>query len=178
MILAAKPLSPKINRDAEFAYGAGQIDPIRAVNPGLVYDADETDYIKFLCGQGYSTRTLQIIAGDNSHCSGTSNGTALDLNYPSFALHITPYKPVNGIFRRTVTNVGTTKSTYKAAVNAPQGLKIQVNPSVLSFTTIGQKLTFVLTIEGTLGDSIASASLIWNDGKFQVRSPIVVYIAS
>ena len=80
MILASKPLSPKINRNVEFAYGAGQIDPIKAMKPGLVYDADETDYIQFLCGQGYSTKALQIITGDNSSCSETSNGTALELN--------------------------------------------------------------------------------------------------
>ena len=107
MILAARPLSPKINRDAELAYGAGQIDPIKAVNPGLIYDADETDYIQFLCGQGYNTKALQIITGDKSSCSETSNGTALELNYPSFALHITRTEPVNGIFKRTLTNVGT-----------------------------------------------------------------------
>ena len=48
----------KKNLEAEFAYGAGNIDPVKAIDPGLVYDADEIDYVKFLCGQGYSTRAL------------------------------------------------------------------------------------------------------------------------
>lgn len=178
MLLTAKQLSPLTNGDAEFSYGAGQIDPSKAVNPGLVYDAGENDYIRFLCGQGYSSRTLQLVTGDNSSCSETQTtyGTARDLNYPSFALQVPPSKPnVSGSFNRTVTNVGLPTSTYKATVTAPQGLKIQVNPSVLSFTSLGQKQTFVLTVDGTIGQPIVSASLVWDDGKFQVRSPIIVF---
>ncbi|KAG0466593.1 hypothetical protein HPP92_018173 [Vanilla planifolia] len=40
------------NADAEFSYGAGNVNPVAALNPGLVYDADEGDYVKFLCGEG------------------------------------------------------------------------------------------------------------------------------
>ncbi|KAM1167373.1 hypothetical protein TB2_028933 [Malus domestica] len=32
-----------------FAYGSGHINPVQAVNPGLVYEACEEDYIKLLC---------------------------------------------------------------------------------------------------------------------------------
>ena len=64
----------------------------------------------------------------------------------------------------------------QAKVSAPPGLSIKVNPSVLSFTCLKQKLSFTLTIEGTIDRQIVSASLIWDDGTFQVRSPIVVYI--
>ena len=38
------------NLDVEFAYGAGLIDPFKAVNPGFVYDAGENDQLIFLCG--------------------------------------------------------------------------------------------------------------------------------
>jgi len=51
-----------------------------------------------------------------------------------------------------------------------------VNPSVLSFTTLGQKLSFALTIEGIIDKFINSASLVWDDGTFQVRSPIAVAV--
>ncbi|KAF1891146.1 hypothetical protein Lal_00001287 [Lupinus albus] len=178
LMTTATQLSPKTNRDAEFAYGAGQIDPSKAINPGLVYEANEIDYVRFLCGQGYSTRTLQLITGDNSSCTETTYKTARDLNYPSFALSVLPSKTsVSGSFNRTVTNVGLSSSTYKAIVNAPQGLKIKVHPNVLSFNYVGQKQKFVLTIEGTLEEYIVSGSLVWDDGKFQVRSPIVVFNA-
>nr|AAD02075.4 subtilisin-like protease C1 [Glycine max]AAN12272.1 subtilisin-like protease C1 [Glycine max] len=177
LMTTAKQLSPKTHLRAEFAYGAGQIDPSKAVYPGLVYDAGEIDYVRFLCGQGYSTRTLQLITGDNSSCPETKNGSARDLNYASFALFVPPYNSnsVSGSFNRTVTNVGSPKSTYKATVTSPKGLKIEVNPSVLPFTSLNQKQTFVLTITGKLEGPIVSGSLVWDDGKYQVRSPIVVF---
>ncbi|CAL0318451.1 unnamed protein product [Lupinus luteus] len=85
---------------------------------------------------------------------------------------------VHGSFIRNVTDAGLPKSRYTATVMAPQGLKIHVNPSVLSFTSLGQKKTFMLTIDGTIEEPIVSASLVWNDGKFKVRSPIIVFNAS
>nr|KYP32508.1 Cucumisin [Cajanus cajan] len=179
LMTTAKQLIPSENFQAEFAYGAGQIDPSKAVFPGLVYDAGEIDYVRLLCGQGYSSRTLQLITGDNSSCSETKYGSARDLNYASFALSVPPSNSsVSGSFNRTVTNVGSATSTYKAIVTAPQGLKIEVNPSVLSFTSLNQKQTFVLTIEGTIDEALQSASLVWDGGEFHVRSPIVVFRAA
>ena len=170
-------MSAEKNQDAEFAYGAGQINPLKAVDPGLIYDADKIDYVKFLCGQGYSTQALQLVTGDNSVCSSNINATAWDLNYPSFALSSTTFESITGKFSRTVTNVGSAVSTYKATVTgAPTGLQIQVVPDALSFTSVGQKLSFVLEVKGSVDNSIVSASLVWDDGVHQVRSPIVVFV--
>ncbi|XP_057441881.1 cucumisin-like isoform X2 [Lotus japonicus] len=163
LMTTAKQLSPMNNLGAEFAYGAGQISPSKAMKPGLVYDATESDYIRFLCGQGYNSKRLHLITGDNSSCSETTYGSARDLNYPSFALQASPsYPNVYGTFKRTVTNVGSPISTYKAFVTSPLGLKIKVKPNVLSFKYLGEKKTFVLTVDGT----------------YQVRSPIVVFGAA
>ena len=51
--------------DVEFAYGAGQINPVKAVNPGLVYDANKDDYIQFLCNEGYTAEEIKLISGVN-----------------------------------------------------------------------------------------------------------------
>ncbi|KAH7537184.1 hypothetical protein FEM48_Zijuj03G0065200 [Ziziphus jujuba var. spinosa] len=175
----AKPMSSKINPEAEFAYGAGLINPVKAPYPGLVYDADELDYVKFLCGEGYSNdEILQSITGnDKLKCSKGSSRSATDLNYPSFALSTLPSQSITHVFHRTVTNVGSANSKYKAKVVAPQGINVIVSPSVLSFTSIGQKLSFSVELKGKIDGIIASASLVWDDGTFQARSPIVVYIA-
>ncbi|XP_050156055.1 subtilisin-like protease SBT4.14 isoform X6 [Malus sylvestris] len=174
----AKPMSANLNPEAEFAYGAGLLNPSRSPYPGLVYDAAEIDYVNFLCAQGYSTKLLKALTGDSYSCSSSqsSHGTLSDhLNYPSVALSTSNPKSVKGIFNRTVTNVGSPKSTYKAQVSAPPGLEIKVNPSVLKFTSLGQKLSFQVTVKGLIEKTIVSGSLVWDDGKFQVRSPIVVY---
>ncbi|PSR93152.1 Cucumisin like [Actinidia chinensis var. chinensis] len=180
LMTTASPMTAATNTDAEFAYGSGHIDPVKAVNAGLVYDAGESDYIKFLCGQGYSDKSLRLVTGDNSSfCSVINNATVWDLNYPSFALSSSAKsKSVTRVFHRTVTNVGSAVSVYKATVIAPPGFTVAVEPSVLSFKAMGQKISFVVSVSGVVSESVGSGSLVWDDGVYQVRSPIVAFVAS
>ncbi|GKG18919.1 subtilisin-like protease SBT1.7, partial [Tanacetum coccineum] len=46
--LAATPLD----------FGAGHINPNRAMDPGLIFDLGLKDYIDFLCGLGYSPKQM------------------------------------------------------------------------------------------------------------------------
>lgn len=165
------------NEDAEFAYGSGQIDPIKAASPGLVYDMGESDYVSFLCGQGYTTKNLRLVTGDNSTCSSSNNSTVWDLNYPSFALSGPKSTVFTRIFHRTVTNVGSPISTYNAIIATPNPslLNIQVSPSVLSFRSLGQKISFIVTVRAQVQQVFISGSLIWDDGVHQVRSPVVAH---
>ncbi|KAK3009516.1 hypothetical protein RJ639_014922, partial [Escallonia herrerae] len=177
------PMSAKTNPDAEFAYGAGHINPMKAVDPGLVYDAHELDYVKFLCDEGYDAMHITLITGDNINCSEFTKGSKKDLNYPSIALSVLRNEPIQHTFYRTVTNVGSAVCTYKAVVTSPPGSGIQVLvvPSVLNFTALGQKLSFEVAIVGSIGsqeDPFKSASFVWDDGVHRVRSPIVVYAPS
>ena len=173
-------MSPRSTPTAEFGYGAGLLDPSRALQPGLVYDLDVQDYIGLLCStQEYSDKLLQTMTGDKTiSCSSQhENITTNDLNYPSFALSVKDTNTVSGVFRRTLTNVGSPKSTYRAKVVAKEGLKINVDPNELSFTALGQNKSFVVTVEGPIEQStIISNSLVWDDGVYQVRSPIVVFL--
>ncbi|KAL9316302.1 hypothetical protein ACSQ67_017303 [Phaseolus vulgaris] len=177
VIFTTTPLNSALNPDAEFAYGAGQINPLKAVNPGLVYDVGPNDYINFLCGQGYSTTTLRRITGDNNTCTSANRGSVFNLNLPSFAL-ATARSSYNSVsYGRTITNVGSARSTYRAIVSGyPSSLNIQVVPNVLTFTSLGQRLSFTLRIQGTINADLDSFSLTWDDGTHQVRSPIVVYV--
>ncbi|XP_024025761.1 cucumisin [Morus notabilis] len=177
LMTTATPMNSNLNNEAEFAYGAGQINPTRALNPGLVYDAGAADYIRFLCGNGYSNTQVQVITGMRNAC--TSGGSSRELNYPAFVVYASPSQPFSCDFRRTVTNVGSATSTYTALVTAPQGLNILVSPNTLRFTSLGQTATFSVNVRGTIsgGPRVVSASLVWDNGNSQVRSPIVVYVS-
>ncbi|KAI3799884.1 hypothetical protein L1987_35189 [Smallanthus sonchifolius] len=137
LMTTAAPMSPTKNPEAEFAYGSGHINPLKAVDPGLIYDAGEQDFVSFLCGQGYKGTTLRIVTGDSSACSATTNATVWDLNYPSFALSANIRGGISRSFSRTVTNVGAADSSYQANVVAPLGLVVQVSPSSLAFKAVG-----------------------------------------
>ncbi|XP_065872052.1 cucumisin-like isoform X2 [Euphorbia lathyris] len=176
LMTTAYTMDVATNPDAEFGYGSGHINPAKAANPGLVYDAGEADYVKFLCGEGYTSKQLQLITGDANTCSEGTNGTVWDLNYPSFALSTKYEESITRIFHRTVTNIGAAKSSYKAIIFAPEGVQIEVEPAVLSFQSVGEKQAFVVTVKATMIKPMISGALIWDDGVHLVRSPIVAHI--
>lgn len=67
------------------------------------------------------------------------------------------------------------RSSYRASIIAPPEVKISIMPSVLTFKSTGEKQSFVLKVGGISNKTMLSASLVWNDGDHQVRSPIVVF---
>ncbi|KAK4479771.1 hypothetical protein RD792_015306 [Penstemon davidsonii] len=168
------------NQDAEFAYGSGHIDPIKAADPGLVYEIMQEDYIKMLCGLRSDTSTLRKIFGVNVNCSKGFKINPKDLNYPSMTVKIGSFEsnqtiPFAERLTRTVTNVGRANSTYKAKTSVSFDYSINVNPSTLTFGELNEKKTFEVTISGKYTGNIISAALEWSDGVHNVRSPIVIY---
>ncbi|RVW25793.1 Subtilisin-like protease SBT4.4 [Vitis vinifera] len=179
LMTTAWPMNATANPAAEFGYGSGHINPAQAIDPGLVYEAFKDDYTKMMCGMGYDTRTVRLISGDNTTTctTGVTEGAVKDLNYPSMASPADQHKPFNISFLRTVTNVGQANSTYQAKITADPLMKVQVNPNVLSFTSLNEKKSLVVTVSGEALDKQpkVSASLVWTDGTHSVRSPIVIY---
>ncbi|KAI4305939.1 hypothetical protein L6164_029265 [Bauhinia variegata] len=165
------------SEDKEFAYGSGHLNPIEAVNPGLVYELSRDDYVEMLCNIGYNTSKLRKITGDNSTC-GVSPDRSLvrDLNYPALTIRVHPLQPFKVSFRRTVTNVGSANSTYEADIVPSSKVIITIIPHILSFKSLKEKQSFVVTIIGEkmLVKSIVSSSLIWTDETHHVRSPIII----
>ncbi|KAD7480186.1 hypothetical protein E3N88_03322 [Mikania micrantha] len=171
LMTTAAPMSSTKNPEAEFAYGSGHIDPSKAADPGLVYDAGEQDFVSFLCGQGYNATTLKMVTGDSSACSAATNATVWDLNYPSFALSAKQSGNITQTFKRTVTNVGAANSSYQANVVAPSGLVVKVNPSSLAFKAVEEQQSFVVTVDATIGSNALSGSLVWSDGVGFANQP-------
>ncbi|KAL4587022.1 hypothetical protein LXL04_011671 [Taraxacum kok-saghyz] len=155
------------NIDDEFAYGSGHIDPRKAKDPGLVYDASEEDYHKIWCGISQSI---------NATCN--ANLTLRQLNYPSMAVQVDINSAFVVSFPRIVTNVGKANSSYIASIKGGAKLHIVVDPNNLQFTSLNQRRSFVVTVRGEGIKSpvtVESASLLWTDGIHKVRSPVVVY---
>ncbi|CAK8559953.1 unnamed protein product [Lathyrus sativus] len=182
IMTTAKPVKGTYNDMAgEFSYGSGNANPGLAVNPGLIYDITKDDYVQMLCNFGYSDEKIKQISGENSSCRGTSNPSLVkDLNYPALVISVAPQKPFNIKFPRTVTNVGSPNSTYKATVTPVPNVKITVQPNILSFKSLNEKQSFTVTVVGSVGSTqtVFSSSLVWSDGTHNVKSPIVVQLTS
>ncbi|CAA0834703.1 subtilase 4.13 [Striga hermonthica] len=181
LMTTARTMDASKDRLAEFSYGAGYIDPVKAVDPGLVYETFTEDYISMFCGLGYDSTKVRRIFGGNASCPQGPLLKPKDLNYPSLTSQIKTRRgdkaPTFVIkFRRTVTHVGHGRARYTVTTSAGPTHNITVQPSILRFRKPGQKRSFNVIISGVIDKGIMlSASLVWSDGVRKVRSPIVVY---
>ncbi|XWS41900.1 hypothetical protein CRYUN_Cryun17cG0121800 [Craigia yunnanensis] len=158
--------------------GAGHINPTKALDPGLVYDATPEDYIKLLCAMNYTSTKIRIFTKSSYNCTNRS----LDLNYPSFIAffndeHSTSSEKVVQEFQRTVTNVGKGGMAYTAKLTGMDGVKVMVEPQKLVLKQKYEKQSYKLRLEGPklLKTDVIFGALSWtdDDGKYMVRSPIV-----
>ncbi|KAI4326067.1 hypothetical protein MLD38_031418 [Melastoma candidum] len=169
---AARPLHQ--NGSKEFSYGSGHVDPTKALEPGLVYEITNDDYVKLLCTLGINAAA---ITGNNVSCSKLPKLNAKDVNYPSVVLAINASQPFSFNITRTVLNVGPPHSTYNASIVAHPGVNVAVFPRTLHFESSGQKKAFSVSVSGVAPKQgeVLSSSLVWSDGGHVVKSPIVVY---
>ncbi|KAK6160017.1 hypothetical protein DH2020_003398 [Rehmannia glutinosa] len=176
LMTTAWKMDPTKDSLAEFSYGAGHIDPVKAVDPGLVYETFTDNYIKMFCGLGYDSAKLSKIFGVNITCSAGQHGRSKDLNYPSMTSYINTSVTFSEYFTRTVTNVGLANSTYKVTTSTRPDYNITVTPNILTFGATNEKKSFDVIISGKINNGkMVSALLEWSDGVRKVRSPIVVY---
>ncbi|XVF73321.1 hypothetical protein PTKIN_Ptkin12aG0192300 [Pterospermum kingtungense] len=158
-----------------FAFGSGHVDPIKASDPGLIYDITAMDYVYYLCSLNYNASQMSMFV-DGFTCPKKATMQPGDLNYPSFAVNFErKAQNISFTYKRTVTNVGVPISTYKVSVEEPKGVSVIVKPSILSFKKLGEKLSYQVSFIG-LGrtNKYAFGSLVWVSGNHRVRSPIAV----
>jgi hypothetical protein len=171
-----------------FATGAGHVNPAKAADPGLVYDIGPADYVNFLCNLNYTEQNIRAITRRPADCRGARRaGHAGNLNYPSMSAMFVAdgtNPTMKTHFIRTVTNVGGGRAVYRAAVRAPEGSTVTVQPKQLVFRRDGQKLSFTVHVEAAMptqakkmepgSSQVRSGALTWSDGRHAVVSPIVV----
>ncbi|KAL2669203.1 hypothetical protein AAZV13_01G172900 [Glycine max] len=170
--LGGKPILDQRLLPADvFATGAGHVNPLKANDPGLVYDLQPTDYIPYLCGLNY-----------------TDKKTEAQLNYPSFSIRLGSssqfYTGIiyNYFFQyRTLTNVGPANINYSVEVDVPLAVGISINPAEIEFTEVKQKVSYSVGFypEGKNNrrkHPLAPGSIKWvsSNGKYSVSIPIAV----
>ncbi|KAJ9680816.1 hypothetical protein PVL29_019969 [Vitis rotundifolia] len=162
-----------------FAYGSGHVDPMKAANPGLIYDITHEDYLNYLCSLKYTPEQMALVSTESFTCPNDTVLQPGDLNYPSFAVVFNSDVLNNSAtYRRTVTNVGFPCSTYVVRVQEPEGVSVRVEPNVLKFRHLNEKLSyrvsFVAERENSSSGNAVFGSLSWVFWKYTVRSPIAV----
>ncbi|KAL0390003.1 UNVERIFIED_CONTAM: Subtilisin-like protease SBT3.9 [Sesamum calycinum] len=167
---------PNGTQTSPFDYGSGHINPVAAIDPGLVYDFDTSDIIDFLCSTGATPAQLKNLTGEVMYCRKNPK-SSYDFNYPSIGVsNLRGSISVN----RTVTYYGEGPAVFKAEVDHPAGVNVSVTPNELRFEKIGDKMSFVIGFtpyKASNGDFVFGA-LTWTDGVHIVRSPIGLNILS
>ncbi|CAM8968386.1 unnamed protein product [Rhodiola kirilowii] len=164
-----------------YDHGAGHINPVRAIHPGLIYDITPQDYYDFLCRQHLSQDDLRVFTkSSNRTCRRPSRILPHpgELNYPALSALIFTQKSKSSTatLYRTVTNVGTANSTYHVRTSPFKGATVQVVPSTLQFTRLNQKLSYkvIFTSKSPRPPGPEFGHLLWTDGAHRVRSPVVI----
>lgn len=175
-----------------FDHGAGHVDPVSALNPGLIYDLDVNDYLGFLCALNYTAIQISTLTRKNFTCDPTVKYSLTNLNYPSFSVPLQSAVLGRGgsgsgsgsgsvgstvvKYTRTVTNVGAS-STYTVSVNLQsESVKVSVEPDTLSFSELNEKKSYTVTFTASSmpSNSFSYGRLEWTDGKHVVGSPIAI----
>ncbi|XP_058104107.1 subtilisin-like protease SBT2.5 [Magnolia sinica] len=168
--------SNQLDPGTPFDYGSGAINPTRAIDPGLVFDASFKHYIHFLCAvPGVDDDSIRQAVGVGCPTSYRRVWCS-DLNTPSVTVsNLVGSRTVN----RRVTNVADGKETYRVTVREPAGVGVAVVPHVFTIR-VNETRRVKLTLEAreatnayTFGELVMEG-----DRNHVVRVPLAVYVAS
>ncbi|KAI3738617.1 hypothetical protein L2E82_28654 [Cichorium intybus] len=157
-----------------FDYGSGHIDPVAAINPGLIYDFNTNDLINYLCSSGASLPQLKNLT-TTPVCKNPPTA-AYNFNYPSIG--ITNLTGNLSVYR-TVTYIGEGPTVYYSKLEIT-GVKASVYPNVMRFGNSGENMTYRIDFEAyeSSNGRFEFGSLTWANDLHMVRSPIAVSVVS
>jgi Subtilase family/Fibronectin type-III domain/Peptidase inhibitor I9/PA domain len=148
-----------------FAQGAGQVDPTKFLDPGLVYQSGGFNkYLGFICGvmgNSVSSACPSVVIRPN------------ELNLPSIAIGALAGTDT---LHRSVTNVAGNSETYTAKVSGLTGLDVSVSPSTFTINP-GQAVDYAVSFtEATapFGQYATGFITLTGDKGHVVRIPVVV----
>ncbi|KAH6772418.1 hypothetical protein C2S51_010822 [Perilla frutescens var. frutescens] len=159
--------------------GAGEISPIKALDPGLAIETSIIDHLYFLCYKAYKQRTIRAISNTNFTCPRGSAQELMisSLNYPTISVGRLGRHDGARKVKRVVTNVGSPNATYIASVNAPRGLIVKVAPRKIVFGEGVKKASFKVFFDGKQASKGYNfGDVTWFDGSHIVRIVFAVSV--
>lgn len=158
-----------------FDYGAGSINPSRAIDPGLVFNTYFRHYIQFLCAvPGVDDESVRRAVGVG--CPTKRKDWCSDLNTAS--LTVSNLVGSRKVIRR-VTNVGGHNETYQVTVREPLGVKVSVSPQVFTISAnASMHLRIVLEATEATNAYTFGEMVLRGSRKHVVSVPIAVYASS
>lgn len=153
--------------------GAGELNPIKALNPGLVFETTMNDYYNFLCYYGYNEKELRLIVSNKKNfiCPTNTRTTykkelISHINYPSISIEKLEQNRILRV-KRVATNVGNSpNATYTSSIFGPPGLIVRVSPSKIAFVKGIKKASFEVSFDGNKASKGYNFGVItWFDGS-------------
>ncbi|ONI21188.1 hypothetical protein PRUPE_2G051800 [Prunus persica] len=174
-----KPLTNSSNTFANpHEVGVGEINPLKALSPGLVFETTTENYLEFLCYYGYPEKNIRSMSNTKFICPKSSIDELIsNVNYPSISISkLNRHQPAKTI-QRTATNVAALNSTYIAKVHAPAGLIVKVLPEKLVFAEGVRRVSFQVSFYGKEAPrGYNFGSITWFDGRHSVRTVFSVNV--
>lgn len=158
-----------------FDLGAGMINPSRAIDPGLVFDASFKHYVEFLCAvPGVDDMSIRRAVGVG--CPEERMEWCSDLNTASVTVsNLVGSRKVI----RKVSNVGNVEEKYRVIVREPLGVKIRVSPSSFKIGVNATRYIFLLMEATQRTNAYTFGEMVLQGSKNHVvRVPISVFVSS
>ncbi|MEV6001465.1 S8 family serine peptidase [Streptomyces griseomycini] len=149
-------------------YGAGQVVPNAADDPGLIYDSTSANWTSFMCGVG----DHPVTDSGADACATARKTDPSDLNTPTISVGDLAGKQT---VTRTVTNITHRTGVYTATLRTPPGYKAKISPSRL-VVPAGKSATYKVTFtraDAPHGDW-SFGSVTWSDRTHKVRSAVAL----
>ncbi|KAK4422986.1 Subtilisin-like protease SBT2.6 [Sesamum alatum] len=158
-----------------FDFGAGSINPSRAIDPGLVFDAYFENYIQFLCAvPGVDDMSIRRAVG--VECPAKRKEWCSDLNTASVT--VSNLVGSRKVIRR-VRNVGDADEKYTVMVKEPLGVKVRVRPEAFKISVNASRFITLLLEATQRTNAYTYGEMVLRGSKNHfVRVPIAVFVSS
>ncbi|XP_058009473.1 subtilisin-like protease SBT2.6 isoform X1 [Hevea brasiliensis] len=158
-----------------FDMGAGSINPARAIDPGLIFDAHFEHYVEFLCAvPGVDDDSVRRAAGIG--CPIRRGAWCSDLNTASVTVSnlVGSRKVV-----RCVTNVSRRNEEYRVTVREPIGVNVTVTPKVFWIRgNASRHLRIMLKATRVTRTHRFGEIVLHGSRNHIVRVPVAVYVST